>query len=455
MSVEKASAFLSGALKQRRIADALNAFKAGDFSPAELATALEQRKQGMNSERLAKIYISQSTAPEHAAQGALGGIPISIKDLFDVKGEQTRAGSKVLSSAPAASEDAPSVARLREAGTWFTGRTNMTEFAFSGLGLNPHYGSPENPFDASLITGGSTSGGAASIADGLALGTLGSDTGGSLRIPAAFCGIVGFKPSQASVPGDAAFPLSPSLDCVGPMGASVDCCARLWSVLSQTEVSDADIGDRKLRLAIPAGALIDNLEAPVAAAFEQAVELLRQQGHQIETLAFDSVDQVYAINQAGGLVVPEAIAIHKERLEAQGEDYDPFVRDRLQGGLELPAWVYAQRLLPRGKLQQQFAAESSGFDAVILPTVPILPPAIATLEKDAAAFHAANRMALHNTNVFNYLDASAISLPWQPQQAKLPIGLMLARPQGQDLALLALARRIEALIETQTETSIG
>lgn len=446
MSIEKAAAFWRAPVKQRRIEHALNAFASGDFSPQELAEALEQRKRTLDPQRLAKVYISQNDLPSDLSQGPLGGIPLSIKDLFDVEGEQTRAGSKVLNNTPPAAEDAPAVARLRAAGAWFTGRTNMTEFAFSGLGLNPHYGSPENPFNPALITGGSTSGGAASVACGLALGTLGSDTGGSLRIPAAFCGLVGFKPSQASVPGSGAYPLSPSLDCVGPMGASVDCCARLWSILAATEASDLD--ESPLRLAVPAGALIDNLEPEVAALFAQAVETLRRAGHRIETLSFDSLDQVYAINQAGGLVVPEAISIHHKRLATQGDDYDPFVRDRLEAGLEVPAWAYAERLLARPTLQQQFAREFSGFDALLLPTVPILPPAIATLEADATAFHQANRMALHNTNVFNYLDACALSLPWQPGDAPLPIGLMLARPQSEDQALLALARHLEQQLDS-------
>lgn len=447
MSVEQAAAFWRGPLKQRRIKDALVAFASGIFSAQDLAEALEQRKRERAPEQLAKIYIRQSSPSAFAEAGPLAGIPLSIKDLFDVQGERTQAGSRVLQDRPPASADAPAVARLRAAGAWFTGRTNMTEFAFSGLGLNPHYGTPENPFDARLITGGSTSGGAASIAEGLALGTLGSDTGGSLRIPAAFCGLVGFKPSQASVPGEGSYPLSPSLDCVGPMGASVDCCARLWSVLAQQPLLEPTDDTRPLRLAVPAGALIEQLATPVAEAFAAALERLRQQGHLIETLPFDAVDQVYAINQAGGLVVPEAIALHKAQIEAQGDAYDPFVLERLLGGLELPAWAYAQRLLPRAGLQRQFAREAAGFDGLLLPTVPILPPAIDSLAQNVAAFHAANRLALHNTNVFNYLDASAISLPWQTPEAALPIGLMLVRPQGQDQALLNLARQVERLID--------
>lgn len=357
MSVDKAAAFWRAPVKQRRIQDALSAFARGDFSPAQLAQALEQRKAEMAPAQLAAIYISQNRSEASASQGPLGGIPLSIKDLFDVKGEQTRAGSKVLNNAAPAAEDAPAVARLRAAGAWFTGRTNMTEFAFSGLGLNPHYGSPENPFNPALITGGSTSGGAASVAYGLALGTLGSDTGGSLRIPAAFCGLVGFKPSQASVPGSGAFPLSPSLDCVGPMGASVDCCARLWSVLAQQEISASRTGS--LRLAIPDGALIDHLEPAVAALFSAATDALRRAGHQLKKVKFDALDRVYAINQAGGLVVPEAIAIHKELLDAHGNEYDPFVHDRLEAGLDVPAWAYAQRLQARPALQQQFAGSSA------------------------------------------------------------------------------------------------
>nr|WP_286009731.1 amidase [Salinicola sp. S1-1-2] len=376
----------------------------------------------------------------------LAGLPISIKDLFDVRGEVTRAASKVLADAPPATRDAPAVARLRRAGAVLVGRTNMSEFAFSGLGLNRHYGTPPNPLDPERITGGSTSGGAASVAFGLAAATLGSDTGGSLRIPAAFCGLTGFKPSQASVPGDGAYPLSPSLDCVGPIAPSVGCCAELWSVLAARPMPTLDPTPRPLRLAVPVGGLLEELDDAVRDGFEAAIARLEAAGCHVECLTLTAVDGALAINQQGGLVVPEAAALHREQLARAEADYDPMIADRLNGGRDINVADYLQRRWPRSDWQHRFQAELIGFDAVLLPTVATLPPKRAELEHDASAFQRANRLALRNTSVFNYLDATSISLPFTDEDAALPIGVMLSRPQGEDTALLQHACVVEAML---------
>ncbi|WP_202884387.1 amidase [Halomonas sp. YLGW01] len=450
-----ADAFWARPPAKRRLTDLAAAFQRGDVTPREASEALSRRAAALADvarETFVSVDPARLTDQADAQQAlqaageaprALSGVPVSIKDLFDVRGEVTRAGSRVLEASLPATKDAPAVTRLRQAGALLAGRTTMSEFAFSGLGLNPHVGTPPNPFDATCITGGSTSGGAASVAFGLAAAALGSDTGGSLRIPAAFCGLVGFKPSQSSVSGEGAYPLSPSLDCVGPIAPSVACCATLWEVLSGQTVT-LDATPRPLRLAMPDGALLEELDDEVAAAFEEAVASLRRRGWHIERLPLAAVEDAHAINLQGGLVVPEAAALHREQLAAHEADYDPFIAERLRGGREVLASDYLDRLWPRPGIQTRFAAELVGFDAVLLPTVAMLPPERRPLETNAEAFQAANRRALRNTSVFNYLDASAISLPYTAAGAELPIGLMLARPQGEDAALLQVACVLEA-----------
>src|SRR6266446_173988 len=205
----------------------------------------------------------------------LAGLPVSIKDLFDVAGEVTLAGSTALDDAPPATADAPIVARLKAAGAVIIGRTNMTEFAFSGVGINPHYGTPGNPYDRSLIPGGSSAGAPVSVADGMAAVAIGTDTGGSVRIPAALCGLVGFKPTQYRVPREGATPLSTTLDSIGPIGVSVACCALTNAVMAgEPPEAPAPIGIDGLRLGIPQTVMLDDLEEAVAGAFERAVSSL-------------------------------------------------------------------------------------------------------------------------------------------------------------------------------------
>ncbi|WP_353980044.1 amidase [Salinicola endophyticus] len=446
-----ARAFWERPAGQRRLRDWQAAIDGGDFTPTQALEALIERARA-RAEVTATAYIEFDTDTLHDRLAQvdptqpLAGLPVSIKDLFDVRGEVTRAASRVLGGNPPASHDAPAVQRLRRAGALLTGRTNMSEFAFSGLGLNRHYGTPPNPFDGERITGGSTSGGAASVAFGLAAATLGSDTGGSLRIPAAFCGLTGFKPSQASVPGEGAYPLAPSLDCVGPIAPSVACCASLWSILAERPLPALDTTPRPLRLAVAAGDLLSELDDAVGDGFEAAIAVLKAQGCHIERLPFTAIDAALAINQQGGLVVPEAAALHREQLARAEADYDPLIAERLQGGRDISAADYLQRLWPRAGWQQRFEQEMAGFDAVLLPTVATLPPRRAALEDDAAAFQRANRLALRNTSVFNYLDAASISLPYIATGAELPIGLMLSRPQGDDTMLLQHACVVERML---------
>ena len=251
-----------------------------------------------------KVYGEQALATADfydrmRQQGAhlnpFAGIPVSIKDLFDVAGDTTLAGSTVLKAAPAAERDARAVARLRAAGFVVIGRTNMTEFAFSGLGLNPSYGTPLNPWDRATgrIPGGSSSGAAVSISDAMAYGALGTDTGGSCRIPAAMCGVVGFKPTASRVPLAGAYPLSASLDSVGPLANSVACCATLDAVLSGQAfepVPELTAGD--LNVAVLTNYVTDGLDRPVADSFERAVRALSKAGVKLTDVAVPELAEI-------------------------------------------------------------------------------------------------------------------------------------------------------------------
>ncbi|RKR06582.1 aspartyl-tRNA(Asn)/glutamyl-tRNA(Gln) amidotransferase subunit A [Kushneria sinocarnis] len=441
--------------RRRSLAELTAAWQRGDFSPGQATRALAERIRNHSARDtifldpdLERLEQAASAGFEPVGSG-IEGVPVSLKDLFDVRGEITRAGSKVLADQPPAERDAPAVSRLRRAGALAFGRTNMTEFAFSGLGLNPHYGTPPNPFDGDRIPGGSTSGGAASVAFGLAAATLGSDTGGSLRVPAAFCGLTGFKPTQASVPREGAWPLSTSLDCIGPIAPTVECCARLWAALSGRECPVLDASPRPLRLALPQGALFEELDDAVRDAFEHACARLEAHGCRLERLPITAIEDTVAINARGGLVVPEAAALHHERLEAVPERFDPIVAERLGGGLTTSARDYLERLWPRTTLQQRFQRDLVGFDGVLLPATPLLPPARAPLERDRALFMETNRRALRHTNVFNYLDACALSLPFQSPQMPLPLGLMVACPGGEDQRVLQTSAVVEQLVTAE------
>ncbi len=282
--------------------------------------------------------------------GAYAGIPIAIKDLFDVAGEVTSAGSMVLAEAAPAATDAPVIARLRRAGFLFIGRANMTEFAYSGLGINPHFDTPRNPFDRARgrVPGGSTSGGAVAVADGMAVAALGTDTGGSCRIPAAFCGIVGYKPTQARVPLNGATPLSGSLDSIGPLAASVDCCARIDQLLAADP--DDPLPARPaagLRLALPTNYVLDQMDETVGRCFERALDRLRGGGAVITELRFPGFDRIDAINSGGGFAAAEAYAWHRPLIEAKADFYDPRVISRIMRGKDQSAADYIDLLAAR------------------------------------------------------------------------------------------------------------
>jgi aspartyl-tRNA(Asn)/glutamyl-tRNA(Gln) amidotransferase subunit A len=375
------------------------------------------------------------------------GIPVALKDLFDIAGEPTPAGSRVLADAPPATAHAPVVQRMLAAGFVPVGRTNMTEFAFSGLGINPHYGTPLAPWDrtAARIPGGSSSGTAVAVADGMAVAGLGTDTGGSCRIPAAFCGVVGYKPTARRVPIDGVLPLAPSLDSVGPLAPSVACCAIIDALLAgeppALPVSAALAG---LRLAVPNNFGRDGMDAHVSAAFDRALGVLSAAGAHIIHARFATFDAIPAVNVNGGFASAEAYAWHRALLGKQGAQYDPRVRPRIERGEKQSAADYLDLLAARRRLIAEFDTATGPFDALLLPTTPIVPPRIAELD-DGAEYNRQNLLILRNTAVGNFLDRCAISLPCH-RQGEPPVGLMLMGETLGDARLFSIAAAVEAAL---------
>ena len=372
------------------------------------------------------------------------GIPVSIKDLFDVRGQVTRAGSLVLEGPPA-ERDCTAVARWRRAGLIPIGRTNMTEFAFSGLGLNPHYGTPANPWDrgARRLPGGSSSGAAVSVTDGMAHGGLGTDTGGSCRIPAALCGIVGWKPTQARVPGDGVVPLSPTLDTVGVLARSVGCCALLDAILTGEEPREpAELG-RPPRLAVVRNYLFEDADETVSAAFERAGERLRAAGAELVDLELPEFDRIPDINAGGGFAAAESFAWHRDLIEQSADRYDPRVLPRIRRGERQSARDLLVLRERRAALIDAVARGLDGFDAFICPTTPRIAPPLETLENDDDAYTRTNMLMLRNPTVVNTLDGCSISVPMH-EQGEPPTGLMVSRLAGDDAAILRIAAWIES-----------
>jgi len=377
----------------------------------------------------------------------IDGLPISIKDLFDVAGEVTMAGSVARDGEPAATEDATVVKRLRAAGAVIVGRTNMTEFAYSGLGLNPHYDVPRNPWDRATgrIPGGSSSGAAVSVSDGMAVAGIGSDTGGSVRIPAALCGLVGFKPTAARIPLTGVLPLSTSLDSIGPIAHSVECCAILDAIMAADEEplpQPADI--RGLRFAVPTTLVLEGMDPDVAKAFQAALASLSAAGAHVEEIVIPEFASLAAINAKGGFTASEAVAWHRDLIGRAGNRYDPRVMPRILRGQEMSAADYIDLLAARKAWIAAVEARIAGYDALLLPTVPVIAPAIADLLASDEAYFATNGLILRNPTLINFLNGCALSVPCHAP-GNAPVGLMIAGAAGADRRILAIGMAVEAL----------
>ena len=395
----------------------------------------------------------------------LAGLAVSIKDLFDMQGSRSAASSKVLRNAPLAESTATAVARLQNAGAALIGRTHMVEFAFSGVGVNPHFGTPAaldacHPANPQLaptrparIPGGSSSGAAVSVASGAAWAALGSDTGGSIRIPAALNGIVGFKNTARLVPTAGAVPLSTTLDTACAMTRTVGDAIVAHEVLAARRVTRSLAPLSQYRLAVPSTLFLDGLDATVASAFERSVEALRQAGAQIDTIALPAVlDQ-----PAYGFAAPEAYAWHRALLQRAGDRYDPRVRMRIEKGATLMAGEYIDLLQARQQWIARMLADMEPYDALLSPTVPIVAPLLADVApadgvdkaQDAARdaeFFRVNNLLLRNTSVVNLLDGCALSLPCHVQ-GELPVGLMVWHGALRDDTVLNISLQVEQTLQ--------
>jgi aspartyl-tRNA(Asn)/glutamyl-tRNA(Gln) amidotransferase subunit A len=376
----------------------------------------------------------------------LAGLPVSIKNLCNVAGETTLAGSRALDDAPAAKADAPVVARLRAAGAVIVGSTNMSEFAFSGVGFNPHYGTPGNPADRKRVPGGSSSGAAVSVADRMAVVALGTDTGGSVRIPSAVCGLVGFKPTARRVPIDGVVPLSTSLDSIGPLANSVECCAIVDAVFAAEPIHVPDAAPLAgLRFAVPKQFVMDELEPVVARAFERACKALAAKGVAIEQIELPQLNELNTINARGTFAASEAYAWHRKLIARRGKDYDQLVYPRILRGQEMSAADYIDLLYARADLQKRVSAITSNYDSVIMPTCAIAAPTLDEVSTPEG-FTKKNMLLLRNTTVGNFLDRCSISLPCHAA-GELPVGFMLMGEAMTDKRLLAMARSVAPVVK--------
>ena len=426
---------------------------AGELDAVELCEACLERAAG-EAARHAFITLSRERALEEArasarrhregaARGPLDGVPIAWKDLFDVRGTPTTAASITRVDAPAAADDAPVVARLAAAGMVCIGKTNLTELAFSGLGLNPHFGTPPNPFDPARIPGGSSSGSAVAVGAGVVPCAIGTDTSGSVRVPAAFCGLVGYKPTSARIPRDGVLALSPTLDSVGPLARSVADAVALDAALRGR--APAVGGGAPLQgavLVVASGELVDEAQPGVAARFEEALGALERAGAVVPRRPVGALQEAgRLLDEHGTIVAAEAAAVHADLLAGpDAERIDRRVLRRLRGGQAMTADMLFAR---RAALQAQLAEELDGA-YLAMPTVRHTAPELAPLERDDELFAEVNMRTLRGTMLASYLDMPGVALPIGLAEDGLPASLLLSAPSGGDDALLELALGAEA-----------
>ncbi|MCZ7383192.1 MAG: amidase [Candidatus Methanoperedens sp.] len=445
-------------------ATALNDGGSTSLSLTEECLEKSQNPVGEGSRVFIRVYDGAARAQAKASDSLrsfgivpslIAGIPVSIKDLFDVAGETTLAGSIILKGAPAADHDATVVQRLRAAGAVIIGRTNMTEFAFSGLGLNPHYGTPLNSYDRATgrMPGGSSSGGAVSVTDGMAIAAVGTDTGGSVRIPSALCGLTGFKSTAVRVPLRGVFPLSSTLDSIGVLAPTVNCCAVVDSILAgEGPAIPSPASADRLCLAVPQHFVLDHLDGAVASSFDTALTRLSRSGIRLIDLPFEQLQELSQISASGGFAAAESYCFHR-KLIAQAEDkYDPRVLSRIKRGAGISAADFIELVDMRRDFIRRAASVTQGFDAVLMPTVPLVAPPLGQLESDDQVYFRTNALMLQNTMVANFLDRCALSIPCH-KPGDAPVGLTLMGEHSQDRHLLAVGLTVERILGSQAALS--
>ena len=422
----------------------------------KLETILARLAERANDERVfVRLYPAEARKAadaaddrrrRHASLGPLDGVIVSLKDLLDVEGEPTVAGSRILRDAAPAFEDAVVVKRLRQAGAVILGKTNMVEFAYSALGLNPHFGTPGNATDPALIPGGSSSGAGVTVAEGTSEISIGSDTGGSIRIPAALNGVVGFKPTARRVPLKGAFPLSYTLNSVGPLARSVSACADADAILAGEAPVPLRIPTlRGLRIGIPRGRLFGEIEPAVATAFDAVERALATSGAQIFDFSIEAqLQDMRDATAAASIASIEAAAVHSEWIDTRAAEIDPRVRKSIARSGRITAAVYIRMLRRRNELVAAMDQHLSSIDVLMLPTTPITAPPIAPLLADDELYHRTDWLLLRNPMVANLFDLTSISLPIPGTNR--PVGLMLMARHGHDRRVLEIAAAIDKML---------
>lgn len=436
-------------------------FQAGFISSIKLVERCLERISDPGGEgHLAFLHLDAEAARD-AARAAdlqrkagaflspLMGLPFSVKDLFDIGGQVTKAGSIVLNDAPPATSDALAISRLRQAGAIVIGRTNMTEFAYSGVGLNPHYGTPAAPYDRATrrIPGGSSSGAGVSVADGMATFAIGTDTGGSVRIPAAMCGITGFKPTRPRIPTDGVLPLSSSFDSVGPLAPSVACCITIDQVMAGLPVKPlAPIAIKGLRFLVPSNA-VSQLDAATASTFQQALRVLGENGAKIVEKNVRVFDAPERSSNGARLLGAEAYAWHRKLLGEQGDAYDPRVSSRMTPAAQTSAADYIDLLGWRKRFVRDAESELGHYDGLLIPTTPHTAPPIGDLESSDEVYFHTNKLMLSNTSLINQIDGCALSIPCH-RPGDPPVGLMLAGLPMKDEHVLRIGLSVESIVSS-------
>jgi aspartyl-tRNA(Asn)/glutamyl-tRNA(Gln) amidotransferase subunit A len=437
------------------VAEQARAFAEGRTTSRTLVEAALE-KIAADPRPYTEIFADEARAAADAVDKArpsseVAGVPISVKDLFDLAGRPTPAGTAILAERPIARRDAPIVERLKRAGGVIVGRTHMSPFAFSGVGLNPRGEQPVNPADPERAPGGSSSGAGVTVGLGQVAVSIGTDTGGSVRIPAACCGIVGFKPTQRRITREGAVPLAFSLDSIGPLATTVEDCALLDAVMADGPTAPMPpLSAKGLRLGVVRDFVFDDVDDKVAADFERALGELSAAGVRIEEIAFPSFNDVPAIEAKGALVNAEAWAVHEDRgWLNHREQYDPNVLFRLEVGGKMSAADYLKARWRLDALAAEANRLSEGFDALVWPTCAIVAPKMAGLE-DPKAFGRANTLLLRNARMVNLFDRCAVTLPMH-KPGTLPTGLMLIGETMGDERLLAVARAVEPVVSPVRE----
>ncbi len=464
-SGQPSGTFSAMSSRTQTIAQAAAELESRHATARDMVEACLQRIEapgGEGSRAFLKVYAEQARSSADAmdllrragrAPSRYAGIPVSLKDLVDVERETTAAGSKALREAKPAASHAPVVQRLLAAGFIPVGRTNMTEFAFSGLGINPHFGTPRSPWqrpkdgaDGGHVPGGSSSGAAVSVCDGMAYMGLGTDTGGSCRVPAAFCGIVGYKPTARRVPAAGVLPLSPTLDSVGPLARSVQCCATTDAIMAGEAPRDIPkIALRGLRLAVPSNIVMDGMDPAVTEAFGRALNRLDNLGVRVTHLTLPQFKQIDDANARGGFAAAEAHEWHRALMADQGAIYDPRVRSRIERGQAMTAADLIALTAARARIIASMNEATAAYDAIALPTAPIAPPRIDAFDDDAD-YARINALVLRNPSYANFLDRCSISLPCH-RPGDAPAGFMLIGDTMGDARLFAIAAALEPIFK--------